>query len=830
MPPTPASADAPQHHQERPTTPAPVALLDAAASPPPSGALAAAGRPPLGALTVLASLMVVAVLYVGRDVIVPLALATLLGFLLDPLVTRLRRWGAPRALAVSLVMALTLGVLGAGALFVGGQVVQLSKDLPTYQNTVRSKLRDLRQVVSQRGPLDGVARMASVVGDELDATRRALDKPIPGSARAANNAPAPRVQLEPAPRSALQSAGDMAESVLAPVGTAGIVLVFMFFILLDRNDLRDRLLRLAGGHLQLTTDALAETGRRLSRYLGMQLLVNLSYGIPMAAGLALIGVPGAVLWGLLAAALRFVPYIGPLVAAVFPLSLAFAVDPGWQMLLWTLALVLLLELISNNIVEPWLYGASTGLSAMSIIVSAVFWTAVWGPVGLILATPLTVCLAVLGRHVPALAWLDVLLGNQPVFDPPTRLYQRLLAGDVEEAMELGAEAGDAASFYSNVAVPALCLAANDHVRVASAEHRHRVSTGMAALVDDLRSEQPPPDSPPGQAVQMGQVLCIGARWELDTLAADMLAHALALQGMPAQALPAGTVAPAQIGNLPLQGVQVVCLSYFSPTPEAHVRYVARRLRRRQPGLRLVAALWNPSATLLSPGTAQQLGVDAVAVTLEEALQCVQALGDSAQPVAQPTIDEARETLRLQALHDSGALEPGMRGLFDRAALRAADIFDVPLAMVSLVNADCQLWQGVAGLDEAQAEAARSTPRAHALCGWVVALEQSLVVHDTARDPRFADNPVLTQAGVRFYAGAPLRSGDGLVIGALCIMDRAPRVLEARELRLLGAMADDLMASVAAARAETGTAPARQIEDGADSTGIPLGPAGGVVPA
>ncbi len=759
----------------------------------------------MAAVTVLVSLMVVAVLYFGRDVIVPLALATLLGFLLDPLVTRLRRWGLPRAASVVLVMLLTLAVLGAGSLFVGGQIVQLSKDLPTYQNTVRAKLRDLRQLVSQRGPLDGMARLASVVGDELDATRRALDKPVAGSARAQDTTPTTRVQLAPPVQSAWQSAMGTAESVLAPVGTAGIVLVFMFFILLDRNDLRDRLLRLAGGHLQLTTDALSEAGRRLSRYLTMQLLVNLSYGIPMAAGLALIGVPGAVLWGLLAAALRFVPYIGPLVAAVFPLSLAFAVDPGWQMLLWTLALVLVLELISNNIVEPWLYGASTGLSAMSIIVSAVFWTAIWGPVGLILATPLTVCLAVLGRHVPALAWLDVLLGNQPVFDPPTRLYQRLLAGDVEEAIELGNDAVDAGSFYSSVAVPALCLAANDHVRVASAEHRHRVATGMAALVADLRVEQPVPDLPEGTGAS---VLCIGARWELDTLAADMLAHALALQGVPARALPAGTVAPAQIGSLPLAGVQVVCLSYFSATPEAHVRYVARRLRRRLPGLRLVAALWNPSPALLAPGMAQQLGVDAVAVTLDEALQNVQALtalDGSAQPAALPPIDAAREAQRLQALHASGALAPGMRSLLDRAALRAADIFDTPLAMVSLVNADCQVWQGVAGLGDAQADAERSSPRAQALCGWVVALEQSLVVSDTARDPRFADNPLLNQAGVRFYAGAPLRTADGFVIGTLCVMDKQPRQLDARELRLLEAMAADLMAAITTTTTASATA-------------------------
>ena len=358
---------------------------------------------PASAAQVTAVLLTVAALYLGREIFVPFTLAALLGFMLDPLATRLRRLGLPRGVAVLLVIATTVSVLGATALFVGGQVMQLSKDLPTYQTTVQQKLRGLRTLTHGHSVLDDATRLIGVVGGELDAAKHDLERSGGGQA----GPPPIRVQMEPAPRSALKTLGDWLEPAVAPLGTAGIVLVCLVFILLERNDMRDRLLRLVGGDLHRTTDALGEAAERVSRYLTMQLTVNLSYGIPMALGLWLIGVPGAPLWGLVAALLRFVPYLGPVIAASFPLALALAVDPGWHMLGWTLALVLTLELVSNNLVEPWLYGASTGLSPVSIIVSAVVWTALWGPIGLILATPLTVCLAALGRHLPPLPRLDL---------------------------------------------------------------------------------------------------------------------------------------------------------------------------------------------------------------------------------------------------------------------------------------------------------------------------------------------------------------------------------------------------------------------------------------
>ncbi len=793
------------------------------------------GTPRYGALTAMAAVMVVGVLYVGRDIFVPFALAVLLGFILDPLVTRLRRWRLPRALAVVLVMTCTVLLLGGASLFVGAQVVQLSKNLPTYQSTIQAKLRSLRQgLVGQPGSalggrdmLVGASRMLDVVGGELDATRRALDQ-----ATHRNTTAPTRVQIEPAPRSAVQAAADLIEPVLAPVGTAGIVLVFVVFILLERTDMRDRLLRLVGGDLHRTTDALGEAADRVSRYLTMQLLVNASYGVPMAAGLWLIGVPGALLWGLLAAMLRFVPYVGPVIAAVFPLLLAFAVDPGWHMLLATLGLVLTLELVSNNLIEPWLYGASTGLSAVSLIVSAVFWTALWGPVGLILATPLTVCLAVLGRHLPQLAWLDVMLGNAPVFDPPTRLYQRLLAGDVEEAIELATEQVQAQSltqFYSDTAVPALRLAANDHTRLASVEHRHRVATGMAALLQDLHDEHPPQPAAGSALTANASVLCIGARWEMDTLAAEMLAHALGHAGVRASVLPPAAVTAQQIATLDLTGVRAVCLSAFSQTPQAQLRYVARRLLRRQPGLHIVAGLWSAQPALLVPAAAPALGVAAVAQSLAEATLRLVAglasphgqtdqpdqpdqhhqqhqhdpldpLGNTPQPgrpatgLARPmdATPSAEDAVRLQALLDSGALDPALRVPFDRAAQRVADIFNTPAAMVLLVNAQCQGWHGDSALQGATLDPANAAAHHAWMCSHVVAADRTLVIDDIARDPRFASNLQLQAAAVRFYAGAPLRNAQGLVIGALCILDQQARSLRHSEVRLLDAMAQDLM--------------------------------------
>ena len=569
----------------------------------------------------LGAALVVAALYFGRDILVPFALAALLAFVLDPLVTWARRGRLPRPLAVGVVLVCTVAVLSWVSVFVAGQAVALGRDLPTYQSTVQQKLRGLRQQLSGRGVFDSAGRMLEVVDGELDATRRALDSNLHGGKVAA--APL-RVQVQPAAPTAVQALSDLASQVLGPLALAGLVLVFLVFILLERHDLRDRLLRLVGGDLQRTTAALDEAAQRVSRYLTMQVLVNTGYALPLAAGLWLIGVPGALLWGALGGLLRFVPYIGPLIAALFPLTLAFAVDPGWQMLLWTGALIVLLELVINNMVEPWLYGHSTGLAPTAVLVAAAFWTALWGPIGLLLATPITVCLVTMGRHLPHLQFLDLLLGRDPVFDHATRLHQRLLAGDTEDAIELAlAQARDSSpqAFYQQCALPVL-QQADDRLRQgASAGPHHRLLKGMQAVLAEMRLEHPPTHTPDTAAA----LLCVGGRSEPDTLAASMLAHALQLHGLSARSLAATAVSAEQIGRIALDGVQALCLSQFSHNPAAQARYVCRRLRRLQPGLHIVLVCWNAPADLLLPGAAAEIGADAVVTHLDAAVAHLQGL-------------------------------------------------------------------------------------------------------------------------------------------------------------------------------------------------------------
>lgn len=771
--------------------------------------------------------IVIAGLYFGREILIPLALAFLLGFVLDPLVGRLRRWGLPRAPAVIVVVLVAMGALVGAGLLLGSQVRQLSAELPTYQQNIKSKLSNLRESMRAPGVFDGALKTFDTLQREVEGTPAPVVPPVAtGTRRGANAAAAAasastplRVQVEETPPSPFRQAMGWLKSASGPLADAGIVLVFVVLVLLDRLDLRDRLVRLMGGSLHRATDAMDEAGARIGKYLTMQLIVNLTYGVPMALGLWLIGVPGALLWGAVAAVMRFVPYVGPMISAVFPLALAFAIDPGWSLVLWTLGLIVVLELVSNNIVEPWLYGASTGLSAMSLMVAATFWTALWGPVGLIMATPLTVCLLVIGRHLPQLQFLDVLLGSQPALDAPTRVYQRLLAGDVEEAIELSGEqvetAGSVVAFYSQTGVPVLRMAVGDHASAATVEHRLRLVSGMEALLDDLAEQHPGVD-----AGGRPRVVCIGGKWEVDTLGARMLAHALALDGHGSACRPAALPDADYIARLDLRGVEVVCVSYFSPEPQVRARYFCRRLRRQWPRVRIVLALWNAPAELLAVDPLEALGADAVAVSVEElAMRVGQLLGADAAEGFMPAPIPEEDHARVRALRASGALDDErLQALFALTSKRAADIFDVPLAMVSLIDEQVQVVRSAHGSlpGVSSAPGDLNMPREVSMCGHVVANAEMLVVPDLARDPRFAGNAALRGKGLRFYAGAPLRDGDGHVLGSLCILDVVPRELDVRERRLLQAMADDLMEVARGADSQLGALDLRERTDAADA--------------
>jgi predicted PurR-regulated permease PerM len=761
------------------------------------------GAPGTGMMTAILGLLTVATLYFGRDIFVPFTLAILLSFLLAPVVNWLRHIRIPRAPAVIMVVTFAFSLIAGLSMLVASQLVNLANNLPSYQQTMQEKIRSIRAMAPGGGALDRTTEVVQALGEELSGEGDEPAEPAPAAAKKKKKQEPLAVRIERSSDSPFASARAVLSPLVGPLGTAGIVVVFVIFVLLQPSDLRDRFIRLAGGDLHRTTEGINDAASRVSRYLLMQLIVNATYGIPIGIGLYFIGVPGAFLWALLAILLRFIPYLGPFIAALFPLVLAFAVEPGWNMFLWTLALILTLELISNNLIEPWLYGSSTGLTPVAVILSAIFWTLLWGPIGLILATPLTVCLVVLGRYVPQLKFLDVLLGSEPVLTTEERLYQRLLTGNVEESIEI-AEAQvkeqPLLDFYDHAGLATLRLAETELVADLSIEQRNRISDGMRAVIDDLK-EQAEKNAGESElqttARWRGAVtLCIAGRGELDGAAAHMLVHGLESRGIDARPVPASALGLHSIGNLDLVGVEVVCLSYLNPKPQTYARFVCRRLKRRAPNLKIVLGVWNLAVDASSLDEfASAVGADAAVSTVSGAVRFTeQMIGQADTPAMVPPPMPADEQQRLEALYASGALEARNRGRFDQVAQKLAAACEVPIALVSLIDESAQRWQGAAGLPE-HLEASRQDKRETSICGYVVAGAAPLVVEDTMRDPRFAGNPFLQEHGIRFYAGAPLRTASGHVIGSLCIMDRKPRTLNSRDLKLLQVIADELMMEV-----------------------------------
>jgi GAF domain-containing protein len=483
------------------------------------------------------------------------------------------------------------------------------------------------------------------------------------------------------------------------------------------------------------------------------------------------------------------------------------------MLLWVVGLFLMAEIISNNAIEPWLYGSSTGLSSLAIIMAAIFWTTLWGPVGLFLATPLTVCLVVIGRYVPQLEFLGVLLGSDPVLAPEERLYQRLLAGNLEEAVEMAEDYVDERSsreFYDNVAIPALRLAENDRQRSTTDTNYRRLVADTAVCVvreveDHVRekassSDEPSKDAGEGRLPSAGEVqppsvLCLAGRTELDRAAAEMMAQVLEERGIGARVLPPIAVSQGALGQLDLQGVDVVCLSYLHLQPQVYARYICRRLRRRAPHIKLVVCSWNPA-----PGTGQtenptkQMAADAVFTSLEACVDQVDAwVSRPTSPGRTPPVLPDTEQEQLAALHDLGLASARGRQ-FDEVSRKVAQAFDAPIALVSLVDNVHRTLPDATGQHH-ETQAAGRDPHEESLDAHVVAANEVLVSEDVAEDPRFADDPLVLEKGIRFYAGAPLRTSSGLVIGSLCVIDTQPREFPEPDRQRLQEMADELMAQI-----------------------------------
>jgi predicted PurR-regulated permease PerM len=577
--------------------------------------------------------LLIAALYFGREIFVPIALAILLSFVLAPLVGLLQRARIPRPFAVVSVVVLAFMIIFGLGTLIANQLSQLAGDLPVYQSTMREKIKSVRGATASSGTLERAADMLQELSRELDKPKE--DQSVRGSiARlgSPNTAglitPVPVEVRQPDP-GALENLRSLIAPLLSPLATTGIIIIFVIFILIQREDLRNRLIRLAGSHdLQRTTAALDDAATRLSRLFLAQLMVNATFGVTIGIGLSFIGIPSAVLWGILAAVLRFVPYIGSAISAAFPLALAAAVDPSWSMLAWTLALFLGVGPIVSQVIEPLAYGQSTGLSPVAIVVSATFWTALWGPIGLVLATPLTVCLVVLGRHVERLEFLDVIFGDRPALSPSEMFYQRMLAGDPTEAAGKAEEflkEKSLSSYFDEVALKGLQLAQVDAKRGTLDQARMtKIRDTIAEFASDLSTQDdaipdvasPTTDAEAAAAVEtvpdaaissnlpvvqkahlplnwQGDfpVLCVAGRTPLDEAAAVLFSQLSNAHGLAARVEPADALSTANIGRLETSGVAIVCLSYLDAGIPAHMRYSVRRLRRKFPNATIMLGCW-----------------------------------------------------------------------------------------------------------------------------------------------------------------------------------------------------------------------------------------------
>ena len=628
-------------------------------------------QPPGTALINLAvATLIVTGLYFGREILVPVALAVLFSFVLAPFVMRLQSLRVPRTLSVLIAVFVGFSIIfSLGGLMVS-QANRLAEELPGYQQTLRDKIQGLRGVAaSGSGTLERASKVLRELDTELqnpsagrigaDGLRRQpLDKPIPVEIR----------QPDPGTLTTLVA---IIQPLIQPLTTTGIVIIFVVFILLQRQDLRNRFIRLAGSHdMQRTTAALDDAGQRLSRLFVNQIILNASFGLLIGVGLQLIGVPSAPLWGLVATILRFVPYVGSPISAVFPLILAAAVGSGWGMLLMTATLFGTLQLIAGQVVEPLVYGRSSGLSPVAIVLSASFWTWLWGPIGLVLATPLTICLVVVGRHVDRLQFFDVLLGNQPALTAPQLVYQRMLAGDPIEASQQAQTYLEDASlqdYYDTILLNGLRLAdADARLGRLNSERIDRVLATVREVADDLEvhEDRPINDGPEADLrsdlarlepvpdistipllekwMQPGAIMCIPGSGKLDEAATLVLAQLLQRRGIGAATETADALSISRFFSLDLSQAAAFCICYVGKPSNAMIQYTVRRLSKKSMGGRIVIALLGDESEAVTPGTADITTV-------------VGNFGDVVNFIADAAVEDSRNKYRAeQAIEQIGA--------------------------------------------------------------------------------------------------------------------------------------------------------------------------------
>lgn len=585
-------------------------------------------------------------LYVGKALLLPLALAVFLTFLLSPLVDRLRKWHLPKLLAVTIATLTAVSTLLAVTLVLGQQVRTFAEDLPRYQYVLQEKIHVLKDMASANSSF---AR----TGETIKALRDEIVGPAPKpSGPAAPSSAEPEIKpvsvVVEDRKTALDRLWSTLEVALEPLATFGIAIVFVIVLLLDRADVRDRAIRLFGTNdLERTTRAMDDAGHRLKRYFLAATAVNFAFGVVIALGLWWIGIPNPLLWGVIGMFMRFIPFVGIWLAAALPVLLALTVDPGWSMLVATLVLFIVSEILVSQVVETIVHGQSTGLSPLAIILATAFWTLLWGPAGLVLAVPLTVTLVVLGRHIERFAFLDILLGAEPALSPADSVYQRILAGDPEEAADQAqARLKDMQpdTFYDSVVMEALGKAAVD-LKSGNLDAQRLAEVGasfeefiedIGELVDDMDT---PSDNPEGAALTARQVsespppapvICLAARTVIDRAGASILAQLLEWRGIPAIVATSDEVMRGKVNEIDLSQCDLICVSSFLTRERAaQTKFLLRKLRRRWPQAEIVGGFWlsdNKNQTVAE--TLNSIGADEIATAFAAAVdRCVMKRGN-----------------------------------------------------------------------------------------------------------------------------------------------------------------------------------------------------------
>jgi predicted PurR-regulated permease PerM len=576
--------------------------------------------------------VVVTCLYWARTVFIPVALAVFLTLLLAPLITAMQRRGLRRLPSVLLVVMLAAAVLGGGVWLVTAQVTSLAGEVPKYTKNIKGKVQALRHL-GQGSVTSGLEKMIQEISGAWNLPAGSREgKHGDKKTDLASQKPT-TVVLEPESPTWLAQMPALLTSLLETLGGLALVLVLVVFMLLKREDLRNRLIRLVShGQITVMTKALDDAGRRISRFLLMQLIVNATVGMSVGVGLLAIRVQYALLWGFVAAVLRYIPYIGIWIAALPPIILSLAMFEGWLQPLLVLGLFLAIELLASNVAEPRLYGRSIGVSEVALLVAAAFWAFLWGPIGLILSSPLTVCLVVLGKYVPQLKFLDVLLGDEPPLDAHVTFYQRLLARDQDEATQLvltQAKASSPEQVYDDFLVPALNYAKRDRERddLTEADEQFIVQA-TREILEDLgeRREAAAQDKEAIHAEDQANasapirlhILACPARDQADQLALEMLRQLLDPAKWVVEVAAIETLTADLVGQVAAQTPALVCIGALPPGGLAHARYLCKKLRARFPEVKIIVGRWGLTGGVeANREQFQDAGADLTATTMLE---------------------------------------------------------------------------------------------------------------------------------------------------------------------------------------------------------------------